>query len=1713
LLLLIGMADQENQEKRPNPEDSEKLSIVESPLRRPPLEVKNLLELLQIKRSAAKDKQLSRLGMDDTDFYDQHPTSFARRLFLDQCRYEIDIAGGTKAYAFDNVIAYLNWHLKHEPHRLKEALETEIASLLPVDKTFIKPEDFESYSEEALAEILALTLNGISRDDDNLVILQSSTGQPLLRTGDEALKTAIARLAELNPQRANTLYQQAKEVFFPVKEKASPFRDHDLVHRFVKAMAPVIGPQIIAETLSAVDTFTSEDSLDQRVREYQFNLVLCVDADIIKGEQNSDALPQKCLTLIDELIHRYRDKPFSETYQQQKDILERIQMIIPAAVMSLPEEEQLPFINNLRDTLRKARSFEYEIVHIERTLRRYGWWFLIRGSEELFKQFPPTELRQPNETGLISDYDIWDNQTNFFSALDAYILLKKNGNSTVKIDQIRTIVLTNMHATNNLYGSRTTVFSNRFPELAHQLIFDDIDPELGVELLLIAAKNTSHQHNLQPLINAVAVRHDDLAKGFLERLPSVLGTYTTIKIPQIGEAPVTHEKSSTEIANELQKIIEKVKAANDVVELEETLRSLVPLAQAIKEPEMYALFSDSLSNMLSTLADPNYAFLLPEEEQRGHSSWRGDKKVQPYRVSKIVTEVLSSFPPDARFSALEKVLLVYDKSLLKIRDGSNLMEFETLFQDLEVQDQIAYIKYFNDFIFNLRHHSDPFFYSRWAFTHDMDKALHNLVQSHPQEALTLINELLAKTRFAEGLETSLIKEKRLALVATIQENELTNAYQTAVEHEVNQDSQLPQQPSLEGLYAFLVACVKPELKVETLARAHKLIADLIALHERADFPENKKIGNIYEFLTTNQERIGKILMFFPQTEHASQFVRENASQHGFTRLEERLALADAFSIEDIFKTQEALTYLDSGQVTQGFVYNLLSLRSAVVNPRLNADGLWDEALKQKLSATEITAFLSKGVLRKIAESVGIETATAQISNLEGWNLRYLPRLIEGASRFSESETKDGAFFLLYQVVLKATFRNEFSAIIDPQSPEPDATAYTEDELRMIGGIRDSNRLTKERFAKRGLDLESFHKGTERRLQGDIKSEDAIREAYSEVVNNVTKMFIEIQSFGLNEPDLAQHEIKARAALKKVETGDETQELPPLAALIQWYTDQRLQTSEPIISSKTKWERLGDRNQRSNDLLQLLVNEEGKWRFDWLPKPLKKAFKYSEQGKPLAVKDWERVGSSIAEVLSQTDSQTIDVPQEVLAYFEELSQILNEKAPQTSQNKVKPDVSPAITEALAAVTEIEAVLTKHKNSGQYSVQVTNALALTLDHISNRKSELRELDQICSNARDQVYDVTIKRWDRDPQTDIFVGDELACCVAIENFNGFAMLQYLTGWDVEVTKVIDNVTGNVVGGSFDYISEERNGELGYDLDNVELNPTHQLIKKRVRDTLTEMAAEVANAMNRGSNKGIKSIYLGDAYNDIPTADLEQRVKTIRKIAGHNSGFGQYLDTTIAHTEPGHFRRHPAAFHTVRLNHLADLPGVEAPQVEKEGFSAQNISILPQAEAERTQFWAQNKDQILQLESETFGLIGDSEMDLEELFTEPDTVIVTLTDNSGKIIGYSAAQQYTDSDLYVRSTAVDYEYQGLRAGKLLNEAVETEARRLGYSQLSRDAMVDTGYAVSLIRRAFKAGKLIEPEVELDQNGQPDIEATIEHLEGHSFKAGRYQVSVTTKL
>jgi len=379
----------------------------------------------------------------------------------------------------------------------------------------------------------------------------------------------------------------------------------------------------------------------------------------------------------------------------------------------------------------------------------------------------------------------------------------------------------------------------------------------------------------------------------------------------------------------------------------------------------------------------------------------------------------------------------------------------------------------------------------------------------------------------------------------------------------------------------------------------------------------------------------------------------------------------------------------------------------------------------------------------------------------------------------------------------------------------------------------------------------------------------------------------------------------------------------------------------------------------------------------------------------------------------------------------------------------------------------------------------ALGTSLDHLKNL---LKLLPDLQKETKQKGYQFQIKLWDRQPGYDIFQGNYTHCCIALENFNRAAILDYLVDTGINIIEVKDINTNQTIAQTFILMGENQEKEIIAILDNIEINNDYRGLTDKIRQQLFTYISNFVDVLVKDPNKKINTVLLGTAYNDVETNDLPTRTEVVRKIGGPGILGTQYLDSFgSAWVDPSQFTS--KKFFVALDNLRSKEKSIEKPKLKRGG----NIEIISQLDKSILQ-------DILSVEKASFPDQMQSNLeDLRETLENPNGIQIVVRSQEGKVIGYLSSKpqkeayeelknwdpeiDQEDQTLYVESIAIEPEARDLQTFLKLGRAFIEEAKKRGYKKITMHARVASGLSSILQKRyGAKALRKIENWHDFDE-------------------------------
>ncbi len=393
----------------------------------------------------------------------------------------------------------------------------------------------------------------------------------------------------------------------------------------------------------------------------------------------------------------------------------------------------------------------------------------------------------------------------------------------------------------------------------------------------------------------------------------------------------------------------------------------------------------------------------------------------------------------------------------------------------------------------------------------------------------------------------------------------------------------------------------------------------------------------------------------------------------------------------------------------------------------------------------------------------------------------------------------------------------------------------------------------------------------------------------------------------------------------------------------------------------------------------------------------------------------------------------------------------------------------------SLKDLEIVLSEFKNlieeihKKEKEERKKQVLGTSLDHLKGLLTRIPHLEK---EIAEKGYELSVSLWQREPGYDIFQGNYTDCCIAVENFNRGAILDYLIDSGLQIVEVKDETEGKTIAQTYLWIASDEKGNLNLILDNVEINADYLDISKEIRDHLFKYIEEFAKKLSPEGK--IKKILLGTAFNDIPTEDLEPKTFTLKKLGG-SPREDEYLDAI------GSLRTDPGKGIKTELFIVKDLERL--PKKPK----PISVEVFPLTEISKKEL-----SEIYEVEELSFPFqMRATPEDLLETLKNKKGVQLVLKDEKGKIVGYLCSKPLVDAfkelkeydeelssepnTLYIESIAIRPENRSLKAFLKLSKTLLKEAKEKGYKKLTAYARVQNNLSSLLQKLGAEKKRRIE--------------------------------------
>lgn len=186
------------------------------------------------------------------------------------------------------------------------------------------------------------------------------------------------------------------------------------------------------------------------------------------------------------------------------------------------------------------------------------------------------------------------------------------------------------------------------------------------------------------------------------------------------------------------------------------------------------------------------------------------------------------------------------------------------------------------------------------------------------------------------------------------------------------------------------------------------------------------------------------------------------------------------------------------------------------------------------------------------------------------------------------------------------------------------------------------------------------------------------------------------------------------------------------------------------------------------------------------------------------------------------------------------------------------------------------------------EITTDLALKVDHLQSDlraiASGLAELEQ--SEHPIDGHTLTVSTWSRNPDRDLYLGNETDCCIRIDaEYHGAEspITDYLTDLGMQVVTVRDETADRTAFAAWLYLGINARGEVGLVIDNIEGHSDYNRYRAQVERELRAYIETYRERIHGGL------LAQGPHNNDAVVAELSEN---FMKLGGYNKPDGYYLE-----------------------------------------------------------------------------------------------------------------------------------------------------------------------------------------------------------------------------
>ena len=178
---------------------------------------------------------------------------------------------------------------------------------------------------------------------------------------------------------------------------------------------------------------------------------------------------------------------------------------------------------------------------------------------------------------------------------------------------------------------------------------------------------------------------------------------------------------------------------------------------------------------------------------------------------------------------------------------------------------------------------------------------------------------------------------------------------------------------------------------------------------------------------------------------------------------------------------------------------------------------------------------------------------------------------------------------------------------------------------------------------------------------------------------------------------------------------------------------------------------------------------------------------------------------------------------------------------------------------------------------------------MDHLGADAESIKRLIQIENeNISLAGTSMRIGVWNRDPDVDLYLGNETNCCIRIDSEHmgeESTIADYLTDVGMQVVKIIDEKRDSTIIAAWCLIGKNRaTGEVALVVDNIEANTDYSL------QFNTQLSRQLRAYLETYARKsGLTKIVQGELNNDLELFSMDGEYD---KLGGYNREDGYYLE-----------------------------------------------------------------------------------------------------------------------------------------------------------------------------------------------------------------------------